>query len=145
MCARGPDDPNVAGLLLCRFRLSPAAIDGNFFDVKDVWMSRSRGRKTGIHWTTMVPTISEEYQMFEWAFLQKYHASFTFPSSFQFVRTAATMATTIPCHQSVRHINARVWVNDLPNSWSHTAQSSRPCACPDSKLKPMETQRAQSP
>jgi hypothetical protein len=60
-------------------------------------MSRNRGRNTGMHWTMMVPTISDEYQMFEWALRQKYHSSFTFPSSFQLVRTADTMATIIPC------------------------------------------------
>jgi hypothetical protein len=39
-------------------------MDGSFRDVRDVWMSRSKGRNTGMHWTMIVPTISEEYQMF---------------------------------------------------------------------------------
>lgn len=59
-------------------------------------MSRSNGRRTGRHWTMIVPTISDEYQMFEWALRQKYHSSFTLPSSFQPVRIAAMIATTIP-------------------------------------------------
>jgi hypothetical protein len=98
MCARGPGppDPKVAGRLLCLFGLSIAFTDGNFFDVNDVRMSRRRGRKTGMHWTMIVPTISDEYQIFECALRQKYHASFTFPSSFQLVRTAETIATIIP-------------------------------------------------
>lgn len=57
---------------------------------------RKKGRRTGRHCTMIVPTISEEYQMFECAFRQKYHSSLIFPSSFQFVRTAAMIATIIP-------------------------------------------------
>jgi hypothetical protein len=53
-----------------------------------------------MHCTMIVPTISEEYQMFECALRQKYHTSLSLPSSFQPVRTAATMATTIPCDVS---------------------------------------------
>jgi hypothetical protein len=60
-------------------------------------MSLRSGRKTGMHCTMMVPTISDEYQMLDMAFLQKYNSSFSFPSNFQLVRTADTMATTIPC------------------------------------------------
>ena len=44
----------------------------------------------------MVPTISDENQMFECAFRQKYHSSLGLPPSFHPVRMAATMATTIP-------------------------------------------------
>lgn len=68
----------------------------SLLDVNEVWKSRRSGRMTGMHWTIIVPTISEEYQMFEWALRQKYHASLTLPSSFQPVRIADTMATIIP-------------------------------------------------
>lgn len=45
----------------------------------------------------IVPTISDEYQIFEWALRQKYNRSLSLPSSFQPVLTADTMATIIPC------------------------------------------------
>jgi hypothetical protein len=67
-----------------------------FFDVNDVRMSRRNGRRTGMHCTMMVPTISDENQMFECAFRQKYHSSLGLPPSFHPVRMAATIATTIP-------------------------------------------------
>lgn len=88
-----------------------SAADASLFDVKDMCMSRSKGRITGMHWTMMVPTISEEYQMFECAFRQKYNVSFWLPSSFQLVRTAAMMATTIPYgHNRVSNL--------LPSTWN---------------------------
>ena len=65
-------------------------------------MSRMSGRRTGMHWTMMVPTISEEYQMFECALRQKYQSSLGLPPSFQPVRIAAMMATIIP-KLMVRH------------------------------------------
>lgn len=65
-------------------------------DIMVEWKSRMSGRKTGMHCTMMVPTISDEYHMLEWALRQKYHSSFTLPSSFHPVLTAATMATIIP-------------------------------------------------
>lgn len=76
--------------------VSSSPDDASFFDVREVLMSRRRGRRTGIHWTMMVPTISDEYQMLEWALRQKYHSSFSLPSSFQLVRTAEITATIIP-------------------------------------------------
>ena len=77
-------------------RLVNSSPDASFFEVREVLISRIRGRKTGIHWTMMVPTISDEYQMLEWALRQKYHSSFWLPSSFQPVRMADITATTIP-------------------------------------------------
>ena len=86
-----------------------SAADGSLFDVNDMCMSRSRGRRTGMHWTMMVPTISDEYQIFECALRQKYHASFWFPSSFQLMRMADMIATTIPY--------ANIWISDLLSVW----------------------------
>ena len=48
-------------------------MDASRFDLKDVCRSLTRGLKTGTHCTMIVPVTSEEYQMFDIAFRQKYH------------------------------------------------------------------------
>lgn len=41
--------------------LRPSAPDPIRREVNELWMSRRIGRRMGIHWTMMVPVISEEY------------------------------------------------------------------------------------
>lgn len=52
-------------LLLAATVLCLSVRDVNFFELNDVWISLIIVRRIGMHWTMIVPVISEEYQTWE--------------------------------------------------------------------------------